>query len=479
MRSKIFIRADGNRQIGLGHIVRCIALAQMLQENFNITFFCKEVPEKIINEIENLSFGFFKIESEDDFLNLLTDQIIVIVDHYGLDTSYQSLIKRKGCKLICIDDLHNKLFFADIIINHAPNIEPSDYKAQLYTQYVLGLDYVLLRPAFLERAKNNINFKAIQTAFVCFGGADIKNITQIAVEVLKNDARFKKIIVVTGLVYSHFHQLNQSVKNDPRFFFYQSVDPDMMVDLIAESQLAIVPASGILQEVLAVGCKIVSGMYVQNQKYVFENYKALGAFESAEDFSHNSLIFAINESFENGKPREKFIDGYSKDRIFNIFNQLSKEDSILLKMISKKDIAKTFEWANNAEIRKFSFNKKAIEFAAHEQWFTNKINNINCFYYLGWLDDVPIGSIRFDIENNEAKISYLVDPAYQGKGLGTILLKKGLEVFLKQLPENISILWGEVFNENLASVKIFKRLGYKEKLDPSAKFVRFEKIIQK
>lgn len=475
---KIFIRADGGNEIGLGHIVRCTALAQMLRNDFEINFVCKQIPETSRQDINKLGFGFRLIKREADFLSSLSAGLIVVLDHYGLDTEYQKAIKEKGCKLVCIDDLHDKVFYADLIINHAPNIEASSYSAQIYTQYATGLDYALLRPAFLKKAKEAVSFKVIQTAFVCFGGADIKNITQAVVEILKKDKRLKKIIIVAGAAYNYFNLLKNSIDNDARFHLYHSVDSEKMADLMSESQLAIVPSSGILQEVLAIGCRVISGMYVENQKRIFENYKSLGAFESAGDFSNENLTLAINKAFNTERAARKFIDGYSDKRLLNSFRQLTIEDCVILERASESDLTKTFEWAGNAEIRRFSFNKAIIDYDTHKEWFIHKLGDEYCYYYVGKLNNEPFGSIRFDVENNNAKISYLIDPAYQNNGLGTILLKKGVSMLLRQKSINVDRVWGEVFNENIASVKTFKKLGYDVKFNISTNFIRFEKIIQ-
>ncbi|HEY4323083.1 MAG TPA: UDP-2,4-diacetamido-2,4,6-trideoxy-beta-L-altropyranose hydrolase [Mucilaginibacter sp.] len=475
---KISIRADGGSEIGLGHIVRCIALAQMLMKDFDINFVCKQIPETSIQDIKKLGFGFRSIKNEDEFLDSITADTIVVLDHYGLDTQYQKAIKEKGYKLVCIDDLHDKEFFADLIINHAPNIEPSAYQAQTYTQFALSLEYVLLRPAFLKKAKEAVNIKITQTAFVCFGGSDIKNITQTTVDILKKDTRLKKIIIVVGAGYNYFDLLKESVEDDARFYLYHSIDSEKMAELISESQLAIVPSSGILLEVLAIGCNIISGMYIENQKYVFDNFKSLGAFENAEDFSGINLTSAINKTFYKKSSVKKLIDGYSDRRLLNNFRQLVIEDEVSLKNAGESDLNKTFEWAGNAEIRKFSFNNATIDYDTHKKWFTGKVGDKHCYYFIGELNNEAFGSIRFDVENSQAKISYLIDPAYQNNGLGTILLKKGVELLLKQKNVKILIVWGEVFNENTASVKIFKKLGYDVKSNFSTNFIRFEKIIQ-
>ena len=476
--TNIFIRVDGNATIGLGHVVRCIALAQMLQDDFVLTFVYKEIPQGSINEITQLGYNLLNIKHEQDLLALLKKDVIVVLDHYGLDSNYQKLIKNTGCKLVCIDDLHDKVFFADLIINHAPNILPSEYKAQHYTQYALGLDYVLLRPVFLKYAKQNIVNKPMETAFVCFGGSDSKNLTQRVVDILKVDKRFKKIIVVVGAEYNYLNNLKTSIINGPNIDLHCAIDSATMALLMNTAGLAVVPSSGILQEVLAVGCKVISGMYVDNQKYVFNNYKTLGAFESAEDFSTPNLLLAINAAFKSKTVIKKHIDGNSKNRLLKAFNQLATLDLAILKTATINDIDKTYYWASNSDIRKFSFNKSTIEYDVHKTWFLSKLDNKNCFYYMAWIGGNEFGSIRFDVKGGEAMISYLVDPAYQNKGLGTVLLKKGVELFLEQVNSRITTIWGEVFYENLASVKIFEKLGYEFKINHSTNIITFKKIIK-
>ncbi len=59
--------------------------------------------------------------------------IIVVLDGYHFGTNYQKQIKLKGAKLVCIDDMHDKEFVADLIINHIPRITPQDYNVQPFT----------------------------------------------------------------------------------------------------------------------------------------------------------------------------------------------------------------------------------------------------------------------------------------------------------------------------------------------------------
>lgn len=147
-----------------------------------------------------------------------------------------------------------------------------------------------------------------------------------------------------------------------------------------------------------------------------------------------------------------------------------------LRKATEKDLEKTFDWVNNDKIRQYSLNKHKITYKEHENWFFDKITNNNFIYLILQKDEREIGSIRFDIENEEkAKINYLIEPEEFGRGYGTMILELS-EEYLKINYKNIKEIYGIVFNENIASIKIFNKLGYKEKLIDNLT-ICFNKII--
>jgi UDP-2,4-diacetamido-2,4,6-trideoxy-beta-L-altropyranose hydrolase len=467
MQKQVFIRVDGSQQIGLGHLVRCIALAQMLKGEFEIYFVSREVPEKMIKEIEQSGFGFEMIEAEESFFSILSGKEIVVLDNYFFETGYQKKIKDKGCQLVCIDDLHDKEFYADLIINQVPGTKNSFYKAQCYTQFALGPDYVLLRTPFLKEAKKQRTISKIEVLLICFGGADSKNLTKQTLQLVLAEQSFEKIIVITGIAYNNLSELQPVIKSDSRVHHYHSVDENKMLDLLAMSDLAIVPASGILLETIAVGCKVISGIYVDNQKFVFEEYKKAGFFESAEDFSKRYLSIAIEKIFSNSRTYHKIIDGKSGQRILKCFRLLALEEDVMIREAKETDIQKTFEWATNPTIRNFSFNKDVIKYEEHINWFMNKIKSNSCFYLIAETNGEAIGSIRFDINENEAVINYLLDTNFHNKGLGIVLLKKGVAFLKAEGKRGIENVIGFVMPENIPSVKTFERLGYSKHVEKS------------
>lgn len=318
----IYIRADGSTQIGLGHIVRCSALAYMLKEDFEISFFCKEIPTSMQTELLENGFLVANIIDEEYFIEQLSNKAIVVLDGYGFDTDYQKKIKAKGCKLVCIDDMHDKEFVADLIINHAPGIVPQDYKAQSYTKFALGIEYTLLRPAFLEQAKKQRKIDKIETLLICYGGSDFKNLTQSTLKIALDFKEFLKIIVVTGSAYQISNGFLQLINSDKRIDYRNNLNEKQMLEAMLEADFAIVPASGILFEVLAAGCSVISGYYVENQKNIYDGFVGLNAIQIAEKFDVSSIVeaFKKNKLFNNSF----VIDGRSNERILVEFNNLYK-----------------------------------------------------------------------------------------------------------------------------------------------------------
>lgn len=293
MKPKVFIRADGSAQVGLGHLIRCSALAHMLKNDFQVTFYCQKIPELIAADFSKDGFGIIRIREEQKFLDELTTDIIVVIDRYGFDTNYQRRIKGKGCKLVCIDDLHDQEFFADLIINHTPGITSEDYLAQPYTRFALGLEYALLRPAFLEQAKKERAIIKIETVMICFGGSDPKNLTQSVIEIALIFQKFKKIIAVTGQAYQVTEGFRRLITSDARIEHRHALGEEQMLETMLEADLAIVPASGILLEVFCCNCLPLICYTADNQSkmfnYLITKYNIDNFGNNVNNFQHELL----------------------------------------------------------------------------------------------------------------------------------------------------------------------------------------------
>ena len=186
-KQRVLLRADGSSKIGLGHISRCCALANMLKDNFEIYFYTRTKVSSVLDDIKSYCTNVFTLsddisydEEASQWVSVLDGNEIVVLDGYNFDTNYQQKIKAKGCKLVCIDDIYAYHFVADAVINHAPGIAETKYSIEPYTQLYLRCNYVLLKKIFLEEAlKQHRSFNEKDSSLlICLGGADPDNITK-------------------------------------------------------------------------------------------------------------------------------------------------------------------------------------------------------------------------------------------------------------------------------------------------------------
>ena len=72
-----------------------------------------------------------------------------------------------------------------------------------------------------------------------------------------------------------------------------------------------------------------------------------------------------------------------------------------------------------------------------------------------------VGSIRFETDDNVIKTSVMLNPLFLGKGLGSRVIKMGVEKYIKENKPKKSLIV-EIKNDNIASIKAFQKVGYKE-----------------
>ncbi|MBS4537825.1 GNAT family N-acetyltransferase [Clostridium sp. D2Q-11] len=133
--------------------------------------------------------------------------------------------------------------------------------------------------------------------------------------------------------------------------------------------------------------------------------------------------------------------------------------NVELKLVNKRHCELLYEWANDELVREHAFNTEQIDYGEHKKWFENKINSPNTYIYIAYIEEIAIGQIRIDIEDDIGFIDYSIDKEYRGKGYGTTILKKIVEKFVTK-DKVVKMLVGKVKIKNTASQKAFKNSGY-------------------
>lgn len=271
MRRKLLFRADADQKIGYGHFIRSLALADMLKDDFDCLFYTQTPTEYQKREMEKVC-PFLELPANDTrfefFLNQLEGDEIVVLDNYFYTTDYQKKIKEKGCKLVCVDDMHDKHYVADVVVNHGL-VSPEDFDCEPYTKLALGSDYVLLRKPFLQpiRKKHRSN-----TVIVNFGGADPLCLTDKVISLLIQLKAPFEIVTILG------EKTYLSEENRKQVRIMKNLSALQMAELFESSAFGILPASTVSMEAMSRGLPLMIGYFVDNQEEGYNKSTEKGTF---------------------------------------------------------------------------------------------------------------------------------------------------------------------------------------------------------
>lgn len=295
----LFIRVDGSSDIGLGHFVRCIALGQVVRPLYRITIVSKVLPEPCLREIEGNGFYFQRIENEATFFKKLDRNDTVVIDGYHFDTDYERSVKDRGCKLITIDDLFNRHFVSDCVINHGMGINDQDYSSEPYTKICHGTEYLMVRSNFYDATLKDRQFDVIKNLYINMGGSDPENIGYQILEKI-DTAKFDSIHIVVGAASTGLDAINELIRSGgfKNLHVHYNLNQYEMQAVMEKCELALCTPSGISYELCCVGIGLIVCKTAANQTYFFKAFTEKGlalGVDSAEEGYVEELLKKCDE----------------------------------------------------------------------------------------------------------------------------------------------------------------------------------------
>ncbi|MCK8523329.1 UDP-2,4-diacetamido-2,4,6-trideoxy-beta-L-altropyranose hydrolase [Aquimarina sp. D1M17] len=336
MKKKIIFRADGNKTTGLGHLYRLFGVVEMLKEHYEFVYLTRSssTTSVIPKDYTTVLLGSdITSEKEPHWIanRYEPKNHIIIADGYHFTSLYQKEIKELGFQLIYIDDLAKEHMYADIVINHSPYLKVSDFTHESNTEFALGTKFALLRPSFLEAAKKTREIKSINKAFVCFGGADMLNLSLKATQALLQIDQIEEIHVVLGAAYQDQEIYALEKQASSRLHTHSNLSENELADLMTSCNFAIAPTSTILYELCCVKMPILGGYFVDNQELIYKGFLEKHAIFGGGDYtqytvdSFKNAILGILEvkSYENClHSQQELFDADIKQRFLNLIEHL-------------------------------------------------------------------------------------------------------------------------------------------------------------
>ncbi len=339
MTKHVYFRADADSKIGLGHLTRCLAIASMLKERYECIFILKESAESAKNLVIQNNYrielvGTSDLLQEASFVsNLLKSGDYLVIDGYNFTEEYFIKVKSSGVFLVLIDDFFRESASADAIINHAIALPNKDLNFEGKSKFYLGEQYAMLRPPFLVKARQLRVVSKIENIFICFGGADLYNVTLKTLKALEsiNCKRSVHLVMASTFPFAAEIQyfVNQSSLN---VILYNNLSAEEMAELMIKCEIAIAPSSGLSYEICAIGMGFLGGYFIDNQKLIYNGFLQRGCLVGLNDLSVITIeemaekisFLLVNLSLVNQiiAMQRRTIDGNSSKNILNIFSSL-------------------------------------------------------------------------------------------------------------------------------------------------------------
>lgn len=315
MEEIVYIRADANKEIGTGHIMRCLSIADRITDlGSNAVFIIADCQsEQIIREkgYETICINaqWDKLDKEIDIMVELCHKKLIkklIVDSYFVTKNYLEILK-KVTNIVYIDDLDKFIYPVNLLINY--NFYAGDmgytskYKGTL-TKLLLGTAYVPLRKEFENIGSRE--FSGINKILITSGGTDNFNMIDNILRCLLKKQEYKDIEIycIIGRFNINREKLQQTYEKFPNIHLLSNVNN--MSCYMVECDLCITAGGSTIYELCACGIPSILYSIADNQINVAQKVSYMGLFSWVGDVREDmeSCLARIEEGislYRDGK----------------------------------------------------------------------------------------------------------------------------------------------------------------------------------
>ena len=487
--TRILIRCDASLSIGSGHVIRCRTLARALQKrDAEVLFLCRRQPGDLIALLEqefrvltlpkqvlsccdglegrNLYeawLGCHQVQDAEDCLIALSAEGIhsadwMVVDHYGLDATWESQVQRKlddesVCKVLAIDDLADRPHKAELLLDQNffgaetdqryQDLVPTNCRQLLGPQYaLLGPEYAQLQPLLPERTHLN-------RILVFFGGVDSANLTSLALEALTHkDLEHLAVDVVMGRQSPHWKAVLELATRRPRTNLHSPLPS--LAGLITRADLAIGAGGATTWERACLKLPSLVVTIAANQRAFAESLAEAGHLELLGDATtvsaekiRSAVIARITDTVRSGHGGGgNLTDGHGTSRL--TLAMMGPNEQIILRSAHEGDKALLMHLCNDLQVRANNISAKQIE-TSRQTCSPSEAGLIaNQVRFIATLKDgCPVGQICFEPQltkaegsNEEAIVDLSLDRCCSDEsGLQNDLLRLGLEAMEESWPQ--------------------------------------------
>lgn len=331
---KIALRVDASLQIGTGHVMRCLTLADALKaQGADCHFISRAHPGHLLEVIDQRGYKVHRLAAplihtqtvqepahaawlgstwQTDAADTATilaglQPDWLVVDHYALDQRWEETLAPHYRKLLVIDDLADRAHNCDLLLDQNLGRQPAHYDQWVpaHCRVLTGPYYALLRPEFTALRAYSLQRRQAQPALrqllITMGGVDQPNATGQVLQALKTCALPAdcRITVVMGLTAPWLQNVQELAAQMP-WPTDVVVNVSDMAQRMADSDLAIGAAGSTSWERCCLGLPTLMVVLADNQQEAAAHLQKAGAATCLEftrllhQDLHNQLPSLIN-----------------------------------------------------------------------------------------------------------------------------------------------------------------------------------------
>lgn len=458
-------RCDAAPAIGIGHVARCLALADHLAAaGWQVRFAVSPDTPASAAMLSAAGYPLDPPEAAADPADLL------IVDGYQFDHAWEQAHRRAARRLLVIDDMADRAHDCDLLLDQCAGRRAADYAALVPdgTEIFAGPAYALLRQDF-RRARRNLRRRArLDRVLIAFGGTDPAGATVRAIAGLPADLPAD---IVIGRAMVHRAAVEAAVEAaGGRLTLH--VDSTRMPDLAAAADLAIGAPGVAALERCCLGLPALLIVIAENQRPQAAGLTDAGAALRLPDDATPAQIHAAVQALR-GDPAAlgalsdaaaALVDGRGPERLAaRLAGPRPDRDGrpVRLRAAETADAKLLFDWQSLPGTRRYARNPDLPDWDGHCAWLSRTLANPDIRLCVVMHGAVPAGAVRLDrLTTGGHDVAIYLDPALQGRGLGKAAL-----ALLRDL-QPAGTLHADVHVENAASQALFTAAGYRRTDNP-------------
>ncbi|MCK5287525.1 MAG: UDP-2,4-diacetamido-2,4,6-trideoxy-beta-L-altropyranose hydrolase [Candidatus Omnitrophica bacterium] len=257
---KALIITEGGRNVGFGHITRCVALSQGFKSKGIDVSFIVNGDESVINYLLKEQYKIFNwIKEKDRLLVEVKKNNIIVIDSYLADKElYEEISGIADDQLLIIDDYKRINYPIGVVVNPSINSERFNYPQKNGVTYLLGKDYIILRKEF-QNVSNKIINEKVKNILVTFGGISHDNFMKKFLNFLSNNYSDFNYHIIANMDF------NFNVKL--KFNLYSNLSAVEMRDLMMKVDVCVSAGGQTIYELARVGVPTVGICMADNQKF--------------------------------------------------------------------------------------------------------------------------------------------------------------------------------------------------------------------